>query len=362
MTFETQYSAVDRLLHRMAFSGLGLQRAVADLEDRLYRGQYADITIDRPVFITSLPRAGTTLLLEVVSALEGFSTHTYREMPFLLCPLLWNRVSGPFHRAGALRERAHGDGMTISYDSAEAFEEVLWRTFWADHYHPDRIDPWSAEDVDPAGEFEAFFANHIRKVLALRGGTRDKPGRYVSKNNANVSRVRLLDILFPECLVIVPFRNPLDHVDSLLRQHENFLEIHAHDPFALRYMESIGHFEFGAALRPIDFGGWLDRHGALEPNSPAFWLTYWCEAFAALLDHAPASVTFVSYERCCSDPDFVLDHLGRVLGLDNPHDLGAQAAGIRTPRSYPSDRGSWPRHLVERAHHLHAELLRRSTT
>ena len=27
-------------------------------------------------------------------------------------------------------ERAHGDGMTIGYDSHEAFEEVLWRAFW----------------------------------------------------------------------------------------------------------------------------------------------------------------------------------------------------------------------------------------
>ncbi len=32
--------------------------------------------------------------------------------------------------------------------------------------------------------------------------------------------------------------------------------MHARDPFARRYMEAIGHYDFGANLRPIDFDGW----------------------------------------------------------------------------------------------------------
>ena len=34
---------------------------MADIEDRVFARRFADVTVDRPVFITSLPRAGTTL-------------------------------------------------------------------------------------------------------------------------------------------------------------------------------------------------------------------------------------------------------------------------------------------------------------
>jgi hypothetical protein len=50
----------------------------------------------------------------------------------------------------------------------------------------------------------------------------------------------------------------MQHCASLLRQHLNFLEIHRRGPFAKSYMEGIGHVDFGANLRPVDFDGWLD--------------------------------------------------------------------------------------------------------
>ena len=73
-------------MHGMAFSTIELQKALADIEDRLYASRFSQVQIDRPVFITSLPRAGTTLLLEIVASLDAFASHTYRDMPFLLTP------------------------------------------------------------------------------------------------------------------------------------------------------------------------------------------------------------------------------------------------------------------------------------
>ena len=65
---------------------------------------------------------------------------TYREMPFLLLPLLWNVISRRFYPPDTMLERAHGDGMTIGNDSVEAFEEILWRAFWPEKYPKDRIE------------------------------------------------------------------------------------------------------------------------------------------------------------------------------------------------------------------------------
>ena len=59
--------------------------------------------------------------------------------------------------------------------------------FWPGKYLRDRIEPWQADDLDPYGEFEQFMMRHIRKLMALRAGSR--PARYVSKNNANIARI-----------------------------------------------------------------------------------------------------------------------------------------------------------------------------
>jgi len=189
------YFTADRLLHRLALGNLALQKSLADIEDHLHASRLEQIPVDRPVFVTSLPRAGTTLLLEVINETGAFASHTYRDMPFVLCPLLWDAISRGLRRKVQARERAHGDGMMVGCDSVEAFEEVLWKAFWPQRYFPDRILTWSSHDRDP--EFEQAFTNHIRKVIAVRGASSRRILRYLSKNNANISRLRLLAELFP---------------------------------------------------------------------------------------------------------------------------------------------------------------------
>ena len=102
------YSGVDRALHRVAFATYEVQADLADIEDRLFASHLGSITNQRPVFITSLPRAGTTLLLECCAALDEFASHTYRDMPFVMIPCLWSSFSGAFRREGQLKPRAHG--------------------------------------------------------------------------------------------------------------------------------------------------------------------------------------------------------------------------------------------------------------
>src|SRR5262249_13313849 len=114
------YSVLDRLLHRWIFSDLELQWSLAKIEDRMYAQRLRTIDIERPVFISGVPRAGTTLLLELLAAVPKIATHTYRVMPFVLAPLLWNAFSRPFLKLSTPQERAHGDGLQVSFDSPEA--------------------------------------------------------------------------------------------------------------------------------------------------------------------------------------------------------------------------------------------------
>lgn len=351
------YSATDRTLHRLAFRTREPQIAVADLEDRIFRKPLAASDAGEPVFITALPRAGTTLLLEIFAASPEFASHLYRDMPFVLTPLLWNALSSRFQRESRDRERAHGDGMRISADSPEALEEVLWMAFHPDRYTADRIRPWS-EPPDP--EFATFFRGHTRKIVLLRGaGGGDGPGRYVSKNNLNVARIEVLRQLFPRAPIVVPFRDPRIHAASLLRQHLNFLAIHERDSFAREYMREIGHFDFGANLAPIDFGGWLDDGGPRDAGTLSFWLEYWVAAYRYLLDRR-GDLLFVGYDDFCRTPEPTLRSLAAATGASDPEALLAAARRVRPPGTTDVDLAGVSSELQRRAADLHEELRARA--
>ena len=352
MKSESRYSFLDRTLHRLAFSTIEIQKGLADLEDRVYSRNLARIEIDRPVFITSLPRAGTTLLLDVIASTGSFGSHTYRDLPFVLIPLLWDTVSGGGRRQNESEiERAHGDGMTISYDSYEAFEEVLWRAYWPHKYVEDRILTWAAEDRDPHDEFENFFRSHVRKLLFLRGAT-----RYVSKNNANISRIPKLLATFPDAQVLVPFRRPVDQAVSMWRQHQNFMQIHTSEPFTRRYMNDIGHFDFGANLRPIDFDGWADCDCPGSPDEVGFWLRYWCVAFEHILKLANlVPVALVNYDRLCDGPMPGLHNISDLLEIDDTSIL-QQAGRFRPSNSYDGMAHGLSEEVTERATTVHLKL------
>lgn len=361
--FSAPYSRTERMLHNLAMGQLDLQRTLADLEDRTVARSFMALPAARPVFVTSLPRAGTTLTLELLSADPAFVTHSYRNMPFLLTPVLWERMSRSFQRAGEARERAHGDGMTVDYDSVEAFEEVLWRQFWPSRYEQDRLAPWTPDALGDVEPFRDFFHKHMRKLIGLARRRRgdDAPSRYVSKNNGNIARLAVLPEIFPDAAIIVLFRDPIAHAGSLLRQHLNFLELHRQDDFVRNYMESIGHYDFGQVLKPIDFGGWRDGPGAaLEATGIDFWLEYWIAAFEAALADAGSGVVFLSYDRLCEQPARGLATLADAAGLDPSSPARDQAGRLRVGGTYSAADLSTDPSRLARARDIHAALLTRS--
>ena len=83
---------------------------------------------DNHVFVAGLARSGTTILLNAIYQSSQFASLTYDDMPFILAPNFWKKIS-PRKSHGELKERAHGDGVKVTTDSPEAFEEVFWKTF-----------------------------------------------------------------------------------------------------------------------------------------------------------------------------------------------------------------------------------------
>ena len=352
MSFQSRYGRLERLLHRVAFATGGAQVALADIEDRLFAARIDAIDCERPLFVTALPRAGTTILLNILVATGHFASHLYRDMPFVLCPLIWHQYSRLFRIDMPEQERAHGDGLTISIDSPEAFEEIIWRHFWRRQYRPDRIEPWARCDD---GEFVEFLVSHMRKVVALRRAAGAAPTRYLSKNNLNIARLPGLAAALPDSIIVVPFREPVQHAASLLNQHLRFLDIHRDDPFARRYMADIGHFEFGDNLRPVDFGGWVDGDDCGPATALEFWLAYWIATYRHVLDRSADRAHLLSYRGLYEQPHASLRELGRIAAIDGAA-LAAQAGQLKAPRDHQIDTGSVDARRLQTARALYEEL------
>jgi Sulfotransferase family len=353
MAYELNYSGLDRLFHRFAFASPFIQLTAADMEAAAYGREYRAVRAERPIFVTSLARAGTTALLESLAELPSIATHVYRDMPFVLAPILWSKLSGPFRRPSAPKERAHGDDVMVGFDSPEAFEEILWQTFWPKKYGA-RISLWNAKDWE--AEAQAFFVEHMKKIVALRRPGRLADGRYLSKNNANVGRLDAIPRVFPDAAIVVPVRRPLEHAASLQRQHRNFLAIQQESPFVRRYMADIGHYEFGELHRPLDFPGFDEVVGRRDPQTLDYWLAYWVVAF----EHVAARkerLLVLSYEAMCADPGPALERLCERLNLPGEGALAAAAAHFRAAPAPRADATSADPRLRERADELYCRLV-----
>lgn len=277
------YSDVEQFLHGIAFSSPANQRRVSRLEDLVMGKPRVDPA--PPIFVTSLARGGTTALLNALTQIPGIATHTYRDMPFLTAPVLWNRLAGGAKRSVAARDRAHADGLKIDLDSPEAFEEAIWKMHWPKKYGVDGIALWTEADRDV--DADKFLSSHMAKIIRARFGQNPpQPVRYCSKNNANIGRLAYLADAFPGSKIVIPLRQPARHAESLHRQHQNFLALQKSDDFVRNYMSDIGHFEFGQIYNPLRFSGF--EPSRYDPQSPDHWLDYWISAFESIEDRLAA--------------------------------------------------------------------------
>ncbi len=322
----------------------GLWIRLGALETRLLDGTFPDVRIDRPVYVTGLARSGTTILLETLARHPDVATHRYRDFPMLFTPYLWNRwLDRVPRKEEQATERSHGDGIAVTSESPEAFEEPLWMAFF-----PDQHDPSISAVLDHhtrAPAFERFYRDHIRKLLAVRGRR-----RYVAKGNYNVTRIGYLAGLFPDARFVIPVRNPVWHIASLMKQHRLFLEGQQDNPPARRHLRRVGHFEFGEDRRPINAGDATATAQVMElwrtGEEVRGWARYWSQMHHFIADLAERdrasghAILTVRYEDLCAEPLRVLDELLAHCGLPADAAFLSAAAGRFHPPGYYQPRFS----------------------
>jgi hypothetical protein len=338
------YSFSSRLLHRIALQSKIIAEISFDIENIVFSKKGHNFT-ENPVFISGLARSGTTMLMRYLHETGAFRSLTYQDMPFVLMPNLWKKLS--FRKSGSeMKERAHQDGILVSLESPEAFEEVFWRVFAGDQYiTKDRLKLQKI-DSETIKKFQEFVLN------ALLSSNKPDELRYLSKNNNNILRLAYMKKSFPKAKIVIPFRDPLQHALSLLNQHIHFSGIQKENKFSLDYMNWLGHFEFGLNQKPFDLN--KDDIFSLMEKTPKteldFWLLSWKNYYSFAIENPDNNCLFFCYEEFCSFPNEVLRKLFPLL------ELSAKTDGIKPFIPYEKKVSGYSESLLKECNDLYKNL------
>jgi hypothetical protein len=315
------YSALERAFHRIVLGSHLIQEVSFYLERFLDRKQSEPYS-QNPVFVMGLARSGTTTLLRLLQRTGYFESLSYRDVPFVLMPSLWDPFHQKFIRQMELVERAHGDGIFVDFDSPEGFETIFWRTFADEKYIFDSV----MKRYKPSDRLLRRFRTYMGLVANAHGEGK----RYLSKNNNNLLRVETLAEKLPDARLLVLWRDPLQTAYSLFKMHQKFSKAQSEDPFILEYMNLIGHFEFGLNHKPFEFERPFQTLFSLD--DPNYWLSYWIYVHSHILQlNGSDNVVVLNYDELCLDPQKQLQRIFQRIGVDL--DAATFEHGLRQSRT-----------------------------
>jgi len=259
------YSNIQKFLHDFVLSKKIINKSLFELEKIIYL-KNKDIKNQSHVFITGLPRSGTTSLLNFLFSSNEYASLTYNNMPFILSP----HFSKLFHKKNITKkERLHGDGIDFDNNSPEAFDEIFF----------DNNEEFVRNELE----------NYIQLILLSNNKT-----KYLSKNNLNYKRIDLIQSIFPNSIFLIPIREPLQHANSLLNQHLHFSQLQKEVDFIRRYMKYLGHNEFGLNHKP-----WNDPINYQDRGKIDYWLEQWSLFYKEIYNKYQSYMNcyFVLYEE-----------------------------------------------------------------
>ena len=235
------YNFTQKFLHDLVFKYTFINKSLFEIEKFFYLKK-DNLGNNSHVFITGLPRSGTTILLNFIYSSGEFASLKYSNMPFIFSP----NISKLFYRKNiGKKERLHGDGIYYDLDSPEAFDEIF------------------------LSQKESYIKDELTNYIKLILVSQNKK-RYLSKNNLNYKRVKLLSSILPNSIFFIPVREPFYHALSLFNQHLHFSKLQKDNDFVRRYMNYLGHNEFGLNHKP-----WNNPKYFKDPNNFNYWLEQW---------------------------------------------------------------------------------------
>ncbi|TWT68754.1 sulfotransferase [Crateriforma conspicua] len=297
-TSADQYSAGKQCFYYLT---LGVP-SVGLTAGRVDRWVCGDRPANKGIIVTGLARAGTTAMLRVLHSNDQTWCLTYRQMPFPMAPRLWKTVNRARSRAV---ERTHRDGLLVDLDSPEAFDEFVWRVILKEHYYRDGTLHRHAVSAQQIEQF---------KRLATVGASPSSV--YLSKNNNFLLRAESFLKQTPQYTLVLVYRDPIQHAQSLLRQHRLHCQLQQQSPFVLDYMDMLGHHEFGLNRRDFVFESQAFRHH--DADSFDYWIERWLDYYRYALTLPRDRIRIIGNDAVRNDPVSVADAVLAGGAIDQP--------------------------------------------
>ena len=317
-----------------------LYKSLGDLESWFLKTELQDVKIDTPVYITSLARSGTTIITEILSKHDNVCSHTYGDFPAVFTPY-WNNWLR--HRkqflSGKKIERTHQDRIMINNDSADAFEELIWMYFYPKLHQSKIANEWPIEN-NP--DFVEYYIKHIKKHLLIKNKS-----RYIAKANYNISRIKEILKIFPDAKFIIPIRHPVNHIASLMKQHEIYKKAGQNNSRVDDQLAASGHFEFGNLRQVINMGNSQYTEITLDlwkkDQETKGWAHYWQGLYDEVCQLKKQSkqlndaIKFIKYEDLCHQSKETIENILQHCHLDGAtfsHHLCRYEEKLSLPKYY----------------------------
>ena len=155
-----KYSILQQKFHELFLGNQQIKETIFVLEKLAFRNRVSDLKHNKHIFVSGLPRSGSTALLLKLHETKRFASLTYADMPLVMAPNI-GRLLLSIKKNESV-PRAHGDGIDINLSSPEALDQVFLKT-----YNLHRL-PILQEN----------YTDYVNLVLH-----RYKKSRYLSKNN-----------------------------------------------------------------------------------------------------------------------------------------------------------------------------------
>lgn len=283
------------------------------IETILLHNSINKLTIDRPIYIMGLARAGTTITLEMLEKHPFLASHKYKHLPMPFLPHAFSHFTEISRLFTKPIERVHKDGIFVTRESPEAVEEKFWQHFFNNNHNEDISNIMNGDISNP--KFEQFYRNHIRKLLINQ-----KSSRYLAKNNYLITRLEYLNRIFPNSKFLLIIRNPVNHIASLIKQTRLFTKMEEENPTLIDWHKITGHSEFGHYQLCINTGDneLIHKIRRLWKNEKTYvkgWAYYWASLYDYVMNLLEAnkkikeSTLIIRYEDLCDSPAEIIDKI-----------------------------------------------------
>ena len=275
------YNNIQKFFHDLVLKKKFINKSLFEIEKIIYL-KNLKIRNHQHIFISALPRSGTTSLLNFLFLSKEFASLTYQNMPFLLSPhfskFFNDRKDNP-----QKKERLHGDGIMYDINSPEALDEVFFNNN------------------------EKFIKKELENYVNLILSSENK-NKYLSKNNLNYKRIDLINSILPQSKFLIPIREPLQHAYSLFNQHLHFSHLQKKDDFIRRYMNYLGHNEFGINHLP-----WHNPINFQDIYKIDYWIEQWTLFYKDIFNkyNSYQNCNFVIYEEL-ANPNYIKKFLEKL--------------------------------------------------